>query len=320
MERPMNTASRDRAVLAIIEKSIRRTEKKHTPVSRIKVARGEGDAVSVAIHTSRPTILRMEADEIRNAIAEQVGDKKVNVTVVPEARAVAKFIRMSPRKARLVADAVKGKRVSEAMAILQFIPNHASEPILKVLKSAAANAQDGWGAIPEELKVANIIADGGPIMKRIRARAQGRAYRILKRTSHLTVVLTEAPAPTRRARPAAPAAGRGAAAAPPAKAAGKARAPRAKEKQEEAKARIAEPTPDSGTHTTDEDIIQQPASSVLGVGSGEAEAAAQGAAVEPEAPAAEASTESAPEASAETATETSEEAAAGDETAAPQAE
>lgn len=321
MERPMNTAGRDRAVQAIIEKSIKRTEKKHTPVSRIKVAKGDGGAVNVAIHTSRPTILRLEADEIKSAITEQVGDKKVNVTVVPEARAVAKFVRMSPRKARLVAEAVKGKRVSEALAILNFIPNHASEPILKVVKSAAANAQDGWGAIPEELRVHNIIADGGPILKRIRARAQGRAYRILKRTTHLTVVLVEAPAPAPRRRAAQPA-GRGAAATAPAPATTgrKARAPKPVEKQEETKARLAERTPESGTHTTTTiDSQNAPASSVLGVGSGEAEAAALGAPVAPvneepvaeTAPAIEATAEETPVAE----TPATDEAASSDEPA-----
>ena len=82
--------------------------------------------------------------------------------VVPEARAVAKYVRTSPRKARLVIDAIKGKRVSDAIAMLRFIPNHAAELISKVLISAAANAQDGWGAGVEELKVVNILADGGP--------------------------------------------------------------------------------------------------------------------------------------------------------------
>ena len=87
--------------------------------------------------------------------------------------------------------------------MLRFIPNHAAELISKVLISAAANALDGWGAGVEELKVQNILADGGPTLKRVRARAQGRAYRILKRTSHLTVILTDAPPPGGPAAPTA---------------------------------------------------------------------------------------------------------------------
>ena len=204
MERPMNTASKNRSTLAVIEEHIRNTEKRHTPVSRIKVAKDKKTGiVNIEVFTSRPEAIRMESRDIEAIIGEQAEGKTVKVTVVPEARAVAKFVRISPRKARFVMTAVKGKRVSEAIDILRFIPNHASEPILKVLKSAAANALDGWGAGTDELRVHNIIADGGPILKRIRARAQGRAYRILKRTSHLTVVLLETPKPAPKRRPVA---------------------------------------------------------------------------------------------------------------------
>ena len=104
----------------------------------------------------------METDALTEALREQIGaDRTVSVQVIPEARAVAKFVRTSPRKARLVIDAIKGKRVHEAIAMLRFIPNHAAELISKVLISAAANAQDGWGAGVEELRVVNILADGG---------------------------------------------------------------------------------------------------------------------------------------------------------------
>lgn len=198
----MNTASRDRLFHKLVMEHMRGTDKRHTPVSRVKLVKGKDGNVLVTLHTSRPAILRMEADDIATSIKDQIGGERgVNIQVIPEARAVAKFIRSSPRKARLVLDAIKGKRVSEALALLQFIPNHAAESITKVLKSAAANAQDGWGALPEELKIANAIADGGPSLKRVRPRAQGRAYRILKRTSHLTMVLTEMPAPTPKRRP-----------------------------------------------------------------------------------------------------------------------
>jgi large subunit ribosomal protein L22 len=200
----MNTAGKHRTTQAVIEEHIRNTEKRHTPVSRIKVAKDKKTGVvNIDVFTSRPEAVRMEARDIEASISEQSGGQDIKVTVVPEARAVAKFVRISPRKARFVLAAVKGKRVSEAIDILRFIPNHASEPILKVLKSAAANALDGWGAGVDELKVHNIIADGGPILKRIRARAQGRAYRILKRTSHLTVVLLETPKPALKRKPAA---------------------------------------------------------------------------------------------------------------------
>ena len=198
MERPLNTAARDKAVYKIIEQYIKSSEKRHTPVTRVKVAKTEGGGVSVSVYTSRPGVLEAESTELTNSLRDEFGDKPVTLNIIPEARAVAKFVRVSPRKARLVIEAIKGKRVSDALASLKFTPNHASEPLSKVLASAAANAQESWGAAPTELKIANFIADGGPSLKRLHPRAQGRAYRILKRTSHLTVVLLDAPAPVRR--------------------------------------------------------------------------------------------------------------------------
>jgi len=198
MERPLNTAARDKAVYKIIEEYIKSSEKRHTPVTRVKVAKTEDGGVGVSVYTSKPGVLQAEASDLTTSLREQFGDKPVTLNIIPEARAVAKFVRVSPRKARLVIEAIKGKRVSDALSMLRFIPNHASEPLSKVLASAAANAQESWGASPEELKIANFIADGGPSLKRLHARAQGRAYRILKRTSHLTVVLLDAPAPVRR--------------------------------------------------------------------------------------------------------------------------
>ena len=186
----MNTAARDRALLPTVKDVLGRT-----PVSKLKLTKEKDGSLKVVLHTSRPNNVRMESQALTEALTEQIGNSRtVTVEIVPEARAVAKWVRTSPRKARLVIDAIKGKRVSEALAMLRFIPNHAAELITKVVISAAANAQDGWGAGVEELKVQNILADGGPTLKRVRARAQGRAYRILKRTSHLTVILTDAPA------------------------------------------------------------------------------------------------------------------------------
>ena len=204
----MNTAARDRALLPAVKDVLGRI-----PVSKLKLSKEKDGSLKVVLHTSRPNNVRMETSALTQALKDKIGnDLTVAVQVIPEARAVAKYVRTSPRKARLVIDAIKGKRVSEALAMLRFIPNHAAELIIKVLSSAAANAQDGWGGNVEELKIVNILADGGPSLKRVRPRAQGRAYRIIKRTSHLTVILTEAPAPVRarrtqaaRPRPAAPA-------------------------------------------------------------------------------------------------------------------
>jgi len=87
---------------------------------------------------------------------------------------------------------LRGMYVDEALAALQFMPQRAARYISKLIRSAAANAEEGWGADPAELKITLLIADGGPTMKRIQPRAMGRAYRILKRSSHLTVAVTAA--------------------------------------------------------------------------------------------------------------------------------
>jgi large subunit ribosomal protein L22 len=120
-------------------------------------------------------------------------------TEFPSAVAVARFVRVSPTKARRVIDLVRGKSVAEALDILRWAPQAASEPVAKVIASAAANAQNNNGLDPATLVVATVYADGGPTAKRIRPRAQGRAFRIRRRTSHITVVVESRPAKDARA-------------------------------------------------------------------------------------------------------------------------
>lgn len=124
-----------------------------------------------------------------------------------QAGATAKFLRIPPRKARLVIDAVRGKYVSDALAILKFVPNFAAEAIADVIKSAVANAENSRPIsevtgkpldplIAENLKLVRAHVDEGPRIKRLQPRAQGRAYRILKRMCHITVIVEEvAPKP-----------------------------------------------------------------------------------------------------------------------------
>lgn len=106
-----------------------------------------------------------------------------------EIRAVSKFIRMSPNKVRRVLRQIQGKTYQEALLLLEFMPYTSCEPIIKVLRSAAANAKNNFGFDETKLVVKSAFADQGPIMKRFRPRAQGRAYRILKATSHITIVM-----------------------------------------------------------------------------------------------------------------------------------
>ncbi len=106
-------------------------------------------------------------------------------------QAVLKFVRLSPQKARLVADLVRGKKVDDAINTLKFSNQRAADVIRKVLESAIANAENNFGADVDELKVREIFVDKGPVMKRIMPRAKGRADRITKPTSHITIRVSD---------------------------------------------------------------------------------------------------------------------------------
>ncbi len=108
-----------------------------------------------------------------------------------EARAVARFVRMAPRKARQVIDLIRGRKVDEALKILEFTPRFAAGAISKVVKSAVANAEHNHNLNRDSLVVAEAFVDQGPTLKRIHQRAQGRVAMIHKKTSHITVVLRE---------------------------------------------------------------------------------------------------------------------------------
>jgi large subunit ribosomal protein L22 len=108
-----------------------------------------------------------------------------------EVRAVTKYVRISPRKVHEIVDAVKGKRVELALNTLKFMPLKAAAIVEKTLRSALANADQKADVDVDTLVVRNVTADVGPTLKRFRARARGRGTRILKRTSHITVILAE---------------------------------------------------------------------------------------------------------------------------------
>ena len=176
----------------------------------------------------------------------------MTTTEFPSAVAKARFVRVSPSKARRVIDLVRGKSVAEALDILRWAPQAASEPVAKVIASAAANAQNNNGLDPSTLVVATVYADDGPTAKRIRPRAQGRAFRIRRRTSHITVVVESRPskdargsqsASATRARraQASKAAGNAPAKKAPAKKAAAAKAPAKKASAEKAPAKKASP-------------------------------------------------------------------------------
>lgn len=111
--------------------------------------------------------------------------------LVPQAVATLKYARISSRKVKIVADLIKGKDIDEALAILKYTPKASSEILEKLLKSAIANAENNHNMAHEKLYVADIYANQGPTLKRIRPAAKGSAVRIRKRTSHVTIVLKE---------------------------------------------------------------------------------------------------------------------------------
>jgi large subunit ribosomal protein L22 len=108
-----------------------------------------------------------------------------------EARAVARYIRISPQKARLVTDLVRGENVERALNTLRFMPKKGARILRKIIESAVANASQNDSIDVDNLYVKKVFVDGAPMLKRIRPRAMGRATRILKRSSHITVVLDE---------------------------------------------------------------------------------------------------------------------------------
>ena len=108
-----------------------------------------------------------------------------------EVKASTRHIRISPRKVRIVIDLVRGKGVTEALALLKFIPKRASEPISKVIMSAAANAEHNFNLNKDTLVISQCFVDQGPTMKRFHPHQRGQAFPILKRTSHITVMVKE---------------------------------------------------------------------------------------------------------------------------------
>jgi len=115
-----------------------------------------------------------------------------------EVHATARKVQMSPQKVRLVLDAVRGKRVDEALAILRFLPQRAAVPVAKVVASAAANAENNMNMNRDDLVISSCYADEGVTLKRFMPRARGRINQILKRSSHITVAVTEKPRPQRQ--------------------------------------------------------------------------------------------------------------------------
>lgn len=176
---------------AQVRKVLAQAAFKKLPVRRYEIG-GKGKQRIFTLYTVKPTAF---PEDVKTRLADALKTefaREATVVVVAEAFAVAKNIRRTPLKVRHVLELVRGKNVKDALAILQFTPNFAAEDILKVVKSAASNAENGWGAGPEELVIRECYADKAAVMKRFRPGPMGRARPILKFLSHITVVVADA--------------------------------------------------------------------------------------------------------------------------------
>jgi ribosomal protein L22 len=142
--------------------------------------------------TKEPAVVAATDEKTQQAVAEQPAKRDRRRRPEPGilVNARAKYVRTSARKARLVCDHIRGKDVAEARSILAFTPRAAAKPWLKLLESAVANAEHNHELVGEDLRIVAVHADEGPTLKRFRPRAMGRATRIRKRTSHLSITLT----------------------------------------------------------------------------------------------------------------------------------
>jgi|SRR6185312_11171221 len=133
----------------------------------------------------------------------KASEAAAEAAAAPRARAQARYVRMTPMKARRVVDLIRGRSASDALAILKFAPQAAAEPVAKVVASAVANAENNDGLDPATLIIETAYVDEGPTLKRFQPRAQGRAFRIRKRTCHITIEVVSvkaAPAASERGR------------------------------------------------------------------------------------------------------------------------
>lgn len=156
-----------------------------------KVRRGRYSQEIVASNVGSTFRVNNGHDYTKVTVTEDMVGKKFGDVIEAQPASRARYVRIAPRKVRLVADLIRGKEVAEALAILRLTPRGATHVLEKVLNSAVANAEHNFNMDVNDLAVAKVFVDEGPTLKRFRPRAQGRASRINKRTSHITIVLNE---------------------------------------------------------------------------------------------------------------------------------
>jgi ribosomal protein L22 len=168
------------------KKSSQKVAKKTPKEAGKKVAKAPAKKAAKTAKKESPKKAAAKA-ESKKAPAKKAAPAPVAAPVV---RASARYVRIAPRKVRLIADQVRGLHIEKARALLQFSPRGAAEDIRKLIDSAAANAENNHDLIADEMRVSSITVDEGPTLKRFRPRAMGRATPIHKRTSHIAVALT----------------------------------------------------------------------------------------------------------------------------------
>ena len=171
------------------EKKAAKATKKPAAKKETSAKGKKAEAKSKEKTTSKKAKAKKEPAKDSKKVSKKAPAKK-EPTAPPVVKASARYVRVAPRKARLIADQVRGMHIESARALLQFSPRGAAHPIHKLINSAAANAENNHDLIGDEMRVASITVDEGPTLRRFRPRAMGRATPINKRTSHIRVALT----------------------------------------------------------------------------------------------------------------------------------
>jgi ribosomal protein L22 len=184
------TKKAGKAPSAKAKKPAAKKEAKKAPKAKGKEKKAEGKKAEKADGKKNSKAKKEPAKKAGKAPAAKAKAKPKAPAAPPVVKAKARYVRIAPRKARLIADQVRGMHIEKARALLQFSPRGAAHDIHKLINSAAANAENNHDLIGDEMRVASITVDEGPTLRRFRPRAMGRATPINKRTSHIAVALT----------------------------------------------------------------------------------------------------------------------------------
>jgi len=174
------------------KKAAKKAPRKSSPKAGKETAKATKKADAKKATSKKPATKPAPKSETKSKAPAKKAAPPPAPVAPPVVRASARYVRIAPRKARLIADQVRGMHIEKARALLQFSPRSAAQDIHKLIDSAAANAENNHDLIGDEMRISSITVDEGPTLRRFRPRAQGRATPINKRTSHIAVALTPA--------------------------------------------------------------------------------------------------------------------------------